>query len=885
MLRLLQRRAAGIGAKLTLGFGALVCLTLVVVALAIVAGREATLDIESSEAVRAPAALSAAQAQEALLRMQLHVRGYLVLSDASDIEQYQAARAAFEAGLAALQRSAPAWDDEDRQRLKVLNEAYTRWKALPPRLFELHDNPLRNRPALRLSRVEVQQQRVRVMAEVESMIALQKARAAREASPETLAAMVAFQSSVDAMATNVMAYGASGENSFRLNYGPQLVANAALWEAVQARQATLTPAQRELLQRIGEARTRLTELTLQVRAILEGDRAVEDLYLYRTEVVPQASALLELLRQLTARQQALLQADLGRARQSLAGSRSFILTGGVLALSVGIAMAYLLWRAIVGPVRRLTEVAGHIAGGHMEARAPVEARDEIGQLAESFNTMTTRLGETIARLEAAYGEAREAKEAAEAANRAKSAFLAVMSHELRTPLNAILGYAQILRQAHHLEPRDLQRVEIIQRSGEHLLLLITDVLDLARIEAGRLELDIELTDLPALLGTVCDIVRVEVQRKQLAFDYEAVGTLPATVRADGKRLRQVLLNLLNNAVKFTVEGRVGLRVTVLEADASQVRLRFEVSDTGIGIAADQLKRLFRPFEQAGGVQRRFGGAGLGLAICRQLVGLMGCDIQVESREGEGSRFTFDIALPLAVQGQPATATGAEDITGYEGPRRRVLVVDDLAGNRVPLVQVLGQLGFEVIEAANGAEALDRISAHRPDLVLMDSVMPVMDGAETTRRLRRDARWSHLPVITVSANASEADRADSLAAGADGFIAKPVDFSRLLAEMARLLQLAWTRRAADDGARAAPGRLVLPPPDEMAELVQLARIGNMRSIRDRALRLGAEDERFRPLAQRLCELAENFESAAITQLLAGLQQGARNTETERPVLRS
>ena len=357
------------------------------------------------------------------------------------------------------------------------------------------------------------------------------------------------------------------------------------------------------------------------------------------------------------------------------------------------------------------------------------------------------------------------------------------------------------------------------------------------------------------------------------------------MRADGKRLRQVLLNLLNNAVKFTVEGRVGLRVTVLEADASQVRLRFEVSDTGIGIAADQLKRLFRPFEQAGGVQRRFGGAGLGLAICRQLVGLMGCDIQVESREGEGSRFTFDIALPLAVQGQPATATGAEDITGYEGPRRRVLVVDDLAGNRVPLVQVLGQLGFEVIEAANGAEALDRISAHRPDLVLMDSVMPVMDGAEATRRLRRDARWSHLPVITVSANASEADRADSLAAGADGFIAKPVDFSRLLAEMARLLQLAWTRRAADDGARAAPGRLVLPPPDEMAELVQLARIGNMRSIRDRALRLGAEDERFRPLAQRLCELAENFESAAITQLLAGLQQGARNTETERPVLRS
>ena len=348
MRRVFRAARLGIGTKLTVGFGALVGLTLLVVALAILAGRDATRDIEVSEAVRAPASLAAAHAQEALLRMQLHLRGYLVLSDRDDITQYDAARQAFETALASLQRLAAGWDAHERRRVLALTDGYARWKRLPPQLFELHEDPLRNRPALRLSSVDVQARRVRVLAETEAMIELQKARPGDEVNRETLAAMLTLQSSFDALATNVMAFGASGESNFKLTYGPQLVANAAFWDALAARRPWLTARQRAHLDRIAVARVELTELALQVRAILEGDRAYEDLYLYRMEAVPQARTLLDLLDQVTATQQAQLQADLSRARESLARSRAQTVAGGLMALALGVAMAFCCIEASCG---------------------------------------------------------------------------------------------------------------------------------------------------------------------------------------------------------------------------------------------------------------------------------------------------------------------------------------------------------------------------------------------------------------------------------------------------------------------------------------------------------------------------------------------------------
>jgi len=879
MRRVLQAAQPGIGTKLTVGFGVLVGLTLLVVALAFVAGRDATRDIELSEAVRAPASLASAQAQEALLRMQLHLRGYLVLSDSADIEQYDAARRAFETALASLQRLTLGWEKEERGRVQALTEGYARWKRLPPTLFELHEDTLRNRPALKLSRIDVQARRVRALAETEAMIELQKARPGGAVNRELLAAMLSFQSSFDALATNVMAFGASGESNFKLTYGPQLVANASDWDALNARRPWLTAAQRAHLDQVAAARLELTELALQVRAILDGERAFEDLYLYRTEVVPQARALLDLLHQITAKQQLDLQAGLARARDSLARSRAQTVAGGLAAIAFGVAMAFFLRRSIVGPVQRLTQVAGQIAAGDLGARARAEAHDEIGMLASSFNTMTARLAETISHLESAYGEAQQAKTAAESASRAKSGFLANMSHELRTPLNAILGYAQILRSDAGLEPRQAAGLATIQRSGEHLLLLINDMLDLARIEAGKVELDADDLDLRGLLRTVTDIAGVEVQRKELRLDLEVVGELPAVLRADEKRLRQVLLNLLNNAVKFTERGRIGLRVTVLDVDALRARLRFEVEDTGIGIEPEQLARLFRPFEQAADVQRRFGGAGLGLAISAQLVGLMGSGIRVESQVGSGSRFWFELDLPLSARRLAAPVSAIAGITGYEGPRRTLLIVDDIDANRAPLVQFLGGLGFRTRQAENGEAALRSVQAQPPDLVLMDRVMPVMDGAEAIRRLRAMARFRDLPIVVVSANASAGDQEESLALGADGFLSKPIDFSRLLPEIGRLLGLAWQRSTVEAaaGEAGADGPLVAPPPAALQALLGLARIGNMRSIRAHAEHLAASDPACRPLAARLCRLTDDFESAAIVELLASLPaRGAEGT---------
>jgi PAS domain S-box-containing protein len=392
-------------------------------------------------------------------------------------------------------------------------------------------------------------------------------------------------------------------------------------------------------------------------------------------------------------------------------------------------------------------------------------------------------------------ELRDAKNRAEAANRAKSRFLANMSHELRTPLNAVLGYAQLM-QIHRAmsAEQSATAVDTIRKSGEHLLALINDVLDLARIEAGRMELHPAAVDLPQFLQTVADIVGVRARHKGIGLLFETAQDLPRRVQADEHRLRQVLLNLLGNAVKFTASGQVRLRTSGTPDGAQHVRLHFDVVDTGPGIAPEHRESIFMPFEQVGDVGQRAGGTGLGLAISRELVRSMGGEIRVDSQPGAGSVFSFEVRLPMDIAAAAAVQE-PQAIRGYVGPRRKVLVVDDIAENRALLSHILTHLGFEVVQASNGEEALQRAESARPDLVLMDSVMPVMDGLEATRRLRRVPGLRSVPVLALSASASEAEQARSLETGADAFLAKPIVVDRLLEHVGRLLRLQWVREEA------------------------------------------------------------------------------------------
>jgi signal transduction histidine kinase len=389
-------------------------------------------------------------------------------------------------------------------------------------------------------------------------------------------------------------------------------------------------------------------------------------------------------------------------------------------------------------------------------------------------------------LRAAHAEAHAARERAEVANQAKSAFLANMSHDLRTPLNGILGFAQILQWDRSLTERQQLGVSAIRQSGEHLLTLINDILDVAKIEAGKLEMFPSDFQLDKFLQVITSIIRVKAEQKaELRFVCDLAPDLPEAIRADERRLRQVLLNLLDNAVKFTDRGQVLLRVRYTPPG----RLRFDVEDTGIGMSEEQVARLFKPFEQVGDPQHRSGGTGLGLVISRQFVRLMGGDIQVKSRLGVGNLFWFEIDVPANPWTGPAPQA-ERVVTGYRGPTKKVLVVDDVAENRALLVDTLERLGFDVVEASCGADGLQQAQASRPDLVLMDVVMPDISGLEAISRLRRMPMLASVPIVAISASATPDVEQKALAAGADAFLPKPIDMRALVARTGSMLKLAW-----------------------------------------------------------------------------------------------
>lgn len=486
---------------------------------------------------------------------------------------------------------------------------------------------------------------------------------------------------------------------------------------------------------------------------------------------------------------------------------------------------------------------------------------------EESNRQTNLLQREIVLHRQTDAELQRARQVAEQANQAKSRYITGISHELRTPLNSILGYAQLLDNDPAIPENRHQSIRVIRRSGEHLLSLIEGTLDIARIEGGKLTFDLKLVRFPEFIQQLVSMFELQARNKGISFSYELRGELPKVVRIDQKRLSQILINILGNAVKFTRQGGVSFKVHY-----AREMLNISIEDTGPGIEQAEIEQIFEPFARgSAAANSSIGGTGLGLTISKMLTELMGGQLSVSSTPGQGSKFGIRLFLSQVRVAEDIETASMPMPVAYQGQRRRILVVDNEQVDRELLLNILQPLGFEMAEAANGQECLQVYNEFKPDIILMDLAMPVMDGWEASYMIRK-VHQSDVPIAIVSANAFDKGLENTAGIPASDFIVKPVNVMELLTWIGEQLSLEWISGVLPTEAPILPAAsLTLPAKAERDELMALIKVGYVRGITRKLDEIG-EDGQYEIFVAAMRKLSQQFELDAMQKMLEEVNDG-------------